>query len=89
MGRQWGAHYEIDLAGIDVHGRFTVLGECKWSRRKVGLSVLRNLWAVVEKESLVLSSSIQWVLFSRSGFAKDLEHLAGEDARTRLISSIF
>ena len=89
VGRQWGAHYEIDVAGVDAQGRFTMLGECKWSRSKVGLSVLRHLQEVVEKEALVLSPTIQWILFSRSGFTKELEHFSAENPSVRLVSSIF
>ena len=69
--------------------RITVLGECKWSRSKVGLSVLHHLQEVAEKESLVLSPEIQWILFSRSGFTKELEHFSEENPSVRLVSSIF
>lgn len=89
IGRQWGAHYEVDVAGVDASGRFTLLGECKWSRQKVGLSILRKLQETAQEQKLSLASDIQWVLFSRSGFSDDLQALAAEQSNVQLISSLF
>lgn len=89
VGRQWGAHYEIDVAGVDAQGRFTLVGECKWSRSKVGLSVLRDLQGIVEQQALPLAPHIQWLLFSRSGFTKELERYAAENPAVRLVGSLF
>jgi uncharacterized protein len=89
VGRQWGAHYEIDVAGVTARGRFTLLGECKWSRQKVGLSVLKNLQETAQQQKLPLASDIQWVLFSRSGFSADLKALAEKQTNIRLISKLF
>ncbi len=89
VGRQWGAHYEVDVAGVNAQGCFALLGECKWSRKKVGLSVLRDLQETVRQQNLSLSSDVQWVLFSRSGFSDDLQALADEQSNIRLISRLF
>ena len=43
IGRQWGSHYEIDIAGVNNDNKLSLLGECKWSKKKVGLSILRDL----------------------------------------------
>lgn len=89
FGRQWGAHYELDVAGVNARGRFTLLGECKWSRQKVGLSVLRDLQETAQQQNLPLASDVRWVLFSRSGFSDDLQALADEAPNIRLVSRIF
>lgn len=89
VGRQWGAHYEIDVAGVNARGCFTLLGECKWSRQKVGLSVLKNLQKKAQAQNLPLAAGVQWVLFSRSGFSDDLEVLAAQRPDIRLVYSLF
>lgn len=43
VGRQWGKNYEIDVAGVNIKNNLVVAGECKWSRRRVGMSVLNDL----------------------------------------------
>lgn len=89
IGRQWGAHYEVDVAGVNARGRFTLLGECKWSKQKVGVSVLRNLKETAQQQKLPLAAGVQWVLFSRSGFSDDLKTLADQEPDIRLVSSLF
>lgn len=89
VGRQWGAHYEIDVAAVNEKYQFTLLGECKWSRKKVGLSVLDDLQETARRESLPLAANIQWLLFSRSGFTKALIQYANTTPAVRLISTLF
>lgn len=89
IGRQWGAHYEVDVAGVNARDRFTLLGECKWSRQKVGLSVLRDLQETARQQNLPLEPDVQWMLFSRSGFLDDLRAFVDEQSNIRLISSLF
>ncbi len=89
IGRQWGAHYEVDVAGVNARGDFSLLGECKWSKKRVGLSVLRDLQETAEQQNLPLASDMQWVLFSRSGFSDDLKTLAKEQGNVRLIAKLF
>lgn len=88
-GRQWGAHYEVDVAGVDARGCFTLLGECKWSKQKVGLSVLNALQGTAQQQNLPLAPNVQWLLFSRSGFSGELQGLAAEQRNIHLISSLF
>lgn len=89
VGRQWGAHYEINVAGVDSENRMSILGECKWSRRMVGLSVLAQLQETAAQQKLQLSPDIQWALFSRSGFTKELQEYARTTEDVTLIDSIF
>ncbi len=70
-GRWWDKNNEIDIVGIG--GDNIIFGECKWSIKHVGVSVL--------KELQTKSMNVKWgtkkrkeyfVLFSKSGFSSDL-----------------
>jgi AAA+ ATPase superfamily predicted ATPase len=89
VGRQWGKNYEIDVAGVNGKNELTVVGECKWSRRKVGLSVLRDLKQKVTVNKLPLSGDCRYLLFGKSGFTKELQEMVRRDHRLELVDSIF
>ncbi|MCD4818670.1 MAG: ATP-binding protein [Candidatus Cloacimonetes bacterium] len=70
-GRWWDKDNEIDVVGIG--GNNIIFGECKWSKKSVGMSIL--------KELETKSRSVKWetkkrneyfILFSKSGFSSDL-----------------
>ena len=86
VGRQWSRHYEIDLAAANVQDQLTVVGECKWSNRKVGLSVLRDLEATVRDNRLPLAPGCVRLLCSRAGFTKALRNQAATDPTLTLLS---
>jgi hypothetical protein len=89
VGRQWSGNYEIDVAGVDADLRLNVVGECKWSHKKVGLSVYSELHAKVKNHKLPLAPNCRYLLFSRAGFTEELENVAANDADLFLISSLF
>ena len=89
VGRQWSGNYEIDVAGVDANFRLNVAGECKWSHKKVGLSVCKELQGKVKDNKLPLASNCRYLLFSRAGFTEELERAAENDADLFLISSLF
>ena len=89
IGRQWGKHYEIDVAGVDVNNKLILVGECKWSKRNVGLSVLKALQEKVIVNKLPTTSDCKYLLFSKSGFSKDLQILAKKNKNIILVESIF
>ena len=69
IGRWWSRNHEIDLVALDEETRTAYFGECKWSRKRVGVNVYDDL---VRK-----SRQVDWhgkgridkfMLFSRSGF---------------------
>ena len=88
VGRQWSSAYEIDVAGVDEKCQLTVLGECKWSDNKMGVSVFRELEGKVLAHKLPLAEGCRYVLFSKSGFAPDLEELAAEKKNIVLASGL-
>jgi hypothetical protein len=70
-GRWWSGNEEIDL--VAVAGDEPVFAaECKWSKRPVGIDILKEL---CRKVSLISSKGLRLGLFSRSGFTKEMEDL--------------
>lgn len=78
LGRWWNNNEEIDIVGLGDNE--IIFGECKWSNKKVGLSVLLSL-----KEK---SKSVKWnnssrkeyfILFSKEGFSDGLINLSKKD----------
>ena len=79
LGRWWNNNEEIDIVGLGDNE--IIFGECKWSNKKVGLSILLSL-----KEK---SKNVKWnnnnrkeyfILFSKEGFSDDLINLSKEDS---------
>jgi len=74
-GRWWGGNEEIDLVGIE--GDIPVFAaECKWSRKPIGIDILRDL----RRKVLLLAPDVQAAnvrlgLFARTGFTKEIEEL--------------
>lgn len=79
IGRQWSKNYEIDIIGLNENNKITVAGECKWSRKKIGLSLLENLKNKIMKNNLPTSKKIKFILFSKAGFTNDLLETAQSD----------
>jgi AAA+ ATPase superfamily predicted ATPase len=79
VGRWWNRQQEIDVAAF---GEGTaMLGECKWSRRAVGVNVLDDL---KQKVQFLIEQqewdSVRYALFSRSGFTPALQKRAEQEA---------
>ena len=84
IGRWWDGKNEIDIAAIDPEGHNLILGECKYWQKPVGVNILWELEAKSEKVDWKKKTRHVWyVLFSASGFTKELEKLAA--ARTDLL----
>ncbi len=84
IGSWWQRDHEIDVVGV---GRESlVVGECKWSVRPIGVSVLADL----ERASEPLTAKeqpmrVRQLLFSRSGFTPALTRLAASRDDLRLV----
>lgn len=89
VGRQWGKNYEIDVAGVGKKNKLVLVGECKWSKHKVGLSILKSLQDKVTNNKLPVSKDCRYLLFSKSGFSQDLKEKAKSNPQIILIDSIF
>lgn len=78
VGRWWGkSDVEIDIVAYDSMGQDIVFGECKYSINPKGMEVL---WGLQEKADAVnwkkKERKAYYILFSRSGFTKELEKYA-------------
>lgn len=79
VGRQWSNSYEIDVAAVNPKFELSVVGECKWSEQKIGVSVLEELENKISTHALPLAPDCRFVLFSKAGFTPELEKIASEN----------
>lgn len=77
FGRWWNKRMEIDIVAYNNGTKEILFGEVKWTRRQVGVNVYYDLKAK--------TNAVEWnvgkrkehlVLFSKSGFTKDMIELA-------------
>jgi len=72
IGRAWTQAAEFDVAAINHKNRAVILGECKWTTKKLGLEVLQEL----ERKSLrfrrLQGFKVMYALFCKSGFERPL-----------------
>jgi uncharacterized protein len=83
-GRWWSGNEEIDLVAV-AGDRPVLAAECKWSKKPVGIDILKEL----RRKASFLSSetpgnNLRLGLFSRSGFTKEVEAL-GKTGEVELI----
>ena len=77
IGRWWAAHYEIDIAAMGPDGENLILGECKFWKEPVGVSVLQTLEnKSIRVEWKKATRHVWYVLFSASGFTEELKQSA-------------
>jgi len=79
VGRIWSRAVEVDIAAVSRRDRAAILGECKWTNRKMSERDLENLRVRTGRLPLTQDWSITYALFSRSGFTAALRRLADRD----------
>ncbi len=89
VGRQWSGNYEIDVAGVNIDFQLNVVGECKWSNKKVGISVYYELLEKLQKNKLPLAKNCRFLLFSKSGFTEELLNKSDKKKKLILVNSLF
>jgi AAA+ ATPase superfamily predicted ATPase len=68
---------EIEVVAVSEGNKEALVAECKWSRKRVGLGVLRTLEARAEKVRRTLGARhVHLAVFSRSGFEPALRPAA-------------
>lgn len=76
FGHWWNSRTEIDLVCVNTDTQSVLVGECKWSVKPVGTDVLKKLQ---EKSGEIdfgfQVKEIRYILFSKSGFTKELVDL--------------
>lgn len=78
VGEYWDKERQIDVLGLNQHDQMMLVGEAKWSNRKVGMQELQELEEKAKKLSKQNNYYYQLALFSRAGFAPQLTELAGK-----------
>ena len=84
-GRWWSKDQEIDIVGVAEN--YIVVGECKYSNKKVGTDILEML----QKKSLHVEIKLpikKYILFSKSGFTKDLLELSKKNKNIELVKEL-
>jgi uncharacterized protein len=74
-GSYWDANLEIDILTVTTDEKVYV-GECKWTNHQVNKKELHKL---LEKCQKLDVEPTQIALFSKRGFSKELETMAGKD----------
>lgn len=74
-GSYWDMNMEIDILTLTDDGNIYV-AECKWTNHKVNKKELNKLEDKCEKLDI---APTQIILFSKRGFSKELESMAGKD----------
>ena len=79
VGRWWDKDTEIDIVALGEDNKI-VFGECKYSKKQVGLNILNEL---KEKSKKVIWKNDKReeynIIFSKSGFSQDLIELAKKE----------
>lgn len=76
IGRYWDSNTEIDVVALDPEGDHIIVGECKYWREPMGISVLQSLEAKAEKVPWHKNNRKVWyVLFSAGGFTDTLKEM--------------
>jgi AAA+ ATPase superfamily predicted ATPase len=84
-GRWWSKTDEIDVVGVSED--YLLVGECKYSSKKVGTDILQELKDKSKKIELNLPIKY-YLLFSKSGFTDALIELSKDDDSVVLIDKI-
>ncbi|GAB7020333.1 DUF234 domain-containing protein [Halostagnicola bangensis] len=87
VGRWWDKEAKIDVVGLNPQTNTLLLGECKWTNTPVGTSLLTDIEALEPDVRWNGSDrTVEYALFSRSGFTDELETLANERPDPHLYS---
>ncbi len=81
---------EIDVVGL-TRAAVTLVGECKWTRRPMGIDVLADLETLkipaLRQAGVRVARDVQIVLFSKAGFTDALKEAADAREDVRLIDA--
>jgi len=84
-GRWWNRDIEVDIVGVAKD--YLIVGECKYSNKKVGVDILDALKEKTKKIDSKLPIK-KYLLFSKRGFTNDLLNLAKKCDDVELIDEI-
>jgi AAA+ ATPase superfamily predicted ATPase len=76
VGTWWNPDHQLDIVGLDEEGRAAVLGEAKWHTGPFDYHELERYLAHVRALGSLARPEALHLLFSRSGFAPDVQRWA-------------
>jgi AAA+ ATPase superfamily predicted ATPase len=87
IGKWWSKSEEIDIVALDEDTKTAYFVECKWSNKKIGTDIYENL---LRKARLVDwfndARKERYLLFSKSGFTKDMIDIAKKENVVLLVN---
>ncbi|MFW6375713.1 MAG: DUF234 domain-containing protein, partial [Thermoplasmatota archaeon] len=87
FGRWWFREHEIDIVGLNEEENNIILSECKWTKNRIGFTLLNDLKEKADKVRWNNEDRKEnYILFSKSGFTKDLKKYEGENNDVTLYS---
>ncbi len=84
-GRWWNKNNKIDIVAVSQD--HLIVGECKYSNKKVGTDILESLNQKSKNIELDLPVT-KYILFSKSGFTSSLIELAEKNKSVELITKL-
>ena len=85
-GRFWDKSTEIDIVGFNKQQKKILFGECKYSQKPVGMNIFLELQQKTLKVNWLKDDRQEYfVIFSRSGFSKELLKIAKEKSDLVLV----
>lgn len=79
IGPYWDRTMQIDVLGISHREQAMMVGECKWTPKKVGVEIVNGLREKAKRLTADNDYHYQLMIFSRSGFTEALQ----EEARKK------
>ncbi len=80
VGKWWEDNEEIDVVALNSQTKDILFGEAKWSQKQVGTNIYAELKEKAARVDWKKGSRKEhYILFSKSGFTKDMVELARRD----------
>jgi hypothetical protein len=76
VGRAWNPRAEIDVLAVNWKEQSAIAGECRWRRQKMAAREFASLRERCRRLDRIRDFKIQYALFSKSGFANDIQKAA-------------
>ena len=78
VGTWWNTNHQIDVVGLDEHGKVAVAGESKWQNEPFGWEDLTTYLGHVRALEDRVRPDASHLLFAKSGFTRRVEEWADE-----------
>jgi hypothetical protein len=76
VGTWWNAEHQLDVVGLDQHGKAAVVGEAKWRNRPFAWDDLTTYLSHTRALGNLLLPDAQHLLFSKSGLEEPVQRWA-------------